>query len=196
MKRIWLFTWLSLFACAQAKAQILVEEKTTYYEIEAATNDEFLEKWEKSYKRRGFITFATTSRNMVIDFDTNEENGRCYATNIRGSIEIEYTYPKWIGVENASPAVRKAWDDLLAYSIEHENRHGELIKQFGRDAEAALREYSVPVESSCIGFEEKGNAVIERVLAKMEDKQRSMEAWSLTPTGKFARLLKRFRKAE
>ena len=107
---------------------------------------------------------ATTAYRIGWQGSFGEKSGGCGLVSSEALVELTYTYPRWETPANASKETVEKWRSFLELLKRHEEGHGAIAVQTGREVLDALKKLSP--ERTCQGARAAAtlasDAVIER----------------------------------
>lgn len=146
-----------------AAAEVIARKSISYFDIKGSTADEL----DAALNQSGPLAMGSSSHHpgaTKIRFGGNatysEENGRCYISGVKVTVDTEIILPRWRDRRHANKQLSMIWDTLAADIRRHENRHVEIARQHARQMEQQI--LSLPSASDCDALQEKANEVTAR----------------------------------
>ena len=141
MKRMTLFTFLSLSAAATAAQAQSISRTYSYFSIGGST----LEEIDKELSRRGPKVKSTGQRHpgaTQMQFSTRytfaSTANWCRIDNAVVTVKAKIILPNWGQRRRADEDTRLIWDTLNADIRRHEESHVQIAKQHARELESEL----------------------------------------------------------
>jgi len=163
LKTILGFIVLALSCCAFASPK--VNETTQYYSIYGETADELRHEMntKSTIKQAGSNYDAYTSWYVNWRFNWKKSNGQCFMKNVKSTIEVKYTLPKWVNSNNAPVYLKKRWTHYYNALIAHEKGHKNFGINAAKEVESRLSTLSA---KNCANLENKANSLGKNIIEK------------------------------
>ena len=116
---------------ALIRADITIDESTSYYDITGSSTSEFRESiYANSKVDRSTHGFdASTNWSISWQFDVLPEATECRINNTNITAKIKYRLPRWQAFETSTDtALTKEWGRYIDHLTRHESIHGEITK--------------------------------------------------------------------
>jgi predicted secreted Zn-dependent protease len=93
----------------------IVREETVYYNIRGATARDLRAQMNKFGVREkdGKTYDGYTNWRVNWNYRYNSNRPCCWLTSVKTTVRIKYTFPKWVDRPNASPELRRKWDEFI-----------------------------------------------------------------------------------
>jgi len=154
-------------ASAPAPAIPAPAERVDYFDIEGSTAAEIFADLKRRGPNAGGGLHALASTQAEYRHESTlaySAGGPCRATDIRVSLSLTFTIPRWTGEGAASDSVRAWWSDLLASIWDHERGHASIALDGARQISDALN--AAPPAATCDDLDEDMRRRMRRVLAQ------------------------------
>jgi predicted secreted Zn-dependent protease len=131
----------------QANAEMLINAKVKYFDIKANDPKDLLRKLRlvKSPIWGDAFAWIHSDTQNGTTFETDDSG--CQMHSIQSEVDITITLPRWINVKDRVDRHQKWWAKLIAFIIEHENQHKDIIIKTARDFQQAVK--AIGVKQDC-----------------------------------------------
>ena len=168
MKNLILLIKTSILLCLlsnSAFAAPKVNINTEYYSIYGSTANELRNEMntKSSIKQSGNTYDAYTSWFVNWRFNWNENHGKCSMTNVKTTVKVNFTLPKWKNSNSAAVDLKKRWTHYYNALITHENGHKDFGVNAAKEVESRL---SVLSAKSCSSLKSKANRLGKKIIDK------------------------------
>lgn len=188
----------TLFISNSAHAKVIVKKSTSYYSVKGSTGKEI----DKSIARNGpkgnlgVHAIATTQARYDLGKPKFGVRGRkCVIEDIRVTVKIKYTIPRWKAPRGASQEVRKNWNEFSKLVIKHENKHGAIAEKGARDLEKEIKRLTGNVSRECRDFGRFASLKFARLARQISRKHRAFDRRESFALSKVRRVQKRLLKS-
>ncbi|MEW6349106.1 MAG: DUF922 domain-containing Zn-dependent protease [Thermodesulfobacteriota bacterium] len=163
--------WSVSFAYAEPS----VTERYVFYDVRGSTAAELRNNMNrlgtkasdgKTYD--GFINWNVGWRFKYVPTASG-----CAMTRVQAIVDISYTMPRWVGRHAAPRELRDKWDRFCEALKRHEEGHKNIAVKGASEIERALLTMS---SRDCVQLDAKANALGERLLEKIREREREYDA--------------------
>ena len=107
-----------------ADAEVLFSHRVVYYDISGSTHQQLKDEMvSKGNIRDNYISAANTKVTYNSKVTKSQEGSRCKVDHIKILVDVVQTYPRWINIYRGSQSLIDEWNQFVAASITHEDRH-------------------------------------------------------------------------
>lgn len=151
------------------------QETIKYYDVHGTTIDELRQEVysQGPYDRTGKRFAGWAEWRIQWFFSHRQVPQGCAVGKAVTETHIQYTLPRWVDEDAASPELRETWRRFVEALAEHEQGHGQLARELAAAIEDAIG--SLPPEATCDDLGRKVDALAKRMIR--EDK--SQESYDL-----------------
>jgi predicted secreted Zn-dependent protease len=138
---------------------------TEYYSIYGVTAKELRNEMntKSSIKQLGKNYDAYTTWFVNWRFSWSENHGQCSITNVKSTVKVNFTLPKWENSNNATANLKKRWSHYYNALLAHEDGH----KNFGINAAKEVENRLSALSSkNCSTLKNKANNFGKKVIDK------------------------------
>lgn len=117
-----LFAMLSPVA---ARAEIVINESTEYYDIEGQTLRDLQHQMRKKgppHDGDGYAIAVTKTR-LRYDYSYKQRGKNCNLVGVKTIVDIIIVYPRWVDNYAASDRLLNDWEKFMDHVADHEGRH-------------------------------------------------------------------------
>jgi len=107
-----------------ASAEVLLSHRIIYYDIYGSTHQQLKQEMvSKGNIRADYISSANTEVSYNSKVTKSRQGSSCKVEHIKILVDVVQTYPKWINMYRGSQSLIDEWNQFMAASVTHEDRH-------------------------------------------------------------------------
>lgn len=186
-------------ASRPAHAEIVVKERTKYYQISGRTGIELgramLAGASGPINKRHAIA-ATEASYGIGDAEIVARNGRCVVEEVTVTLELTYHLPKWRGANRASARLRRNWTGFFSELTRHEYQHGQIAREGARELEKTLMSMSGTIAFNCNDFGAFSTIRLNLLANRIKQRQLAFDRRENLRTSRISRLQATLLRAE
>ena len=121
-----------LFACGEAHAELLINEKTEYHDVYQTTPEKLavsvVEIMRPICQSSGHAIGCKSSNHTSNYKYIGTSGNKCKIETLKLTLNITYHLPRWVNADKMPEHIQEQWNKTLQHLTEHEKRHGEDTK--------------------------------------------------------------------
>lgn len=151
------------------------QETIKYYDVSGTTIDELRRDVfsRGPYDRAGQRFAGWAEWQIKWQFAHKQVPQGCAVGRAVTETHIQYTLPRWLDADAASPDLQETWSRFVEALTLHEQGHGQLARELAAAIEHAIQ--SLPPEPTCDELGRRVDALAKRMIAEDD----SQEAYDL-----------------
>lgn len=158
----------------KAEVSISVIEATHYYDISGTTADNLYDQMRNLGPKTadGHSAIATTEPTYGIDGFPRSVEDLCAPGQTKITIQIVYTYPRWINQTEAPAELSGKWDNFLSATRAHELGHKNITMEYGNELAAGVE--SIP-PVNCMDLQTRIDSLMDSITNRHQQAQLQFE---------------------
>ncbi len=182
---------LGAFAVDEARAEVKVTTKTSYYNVSGKTGKTLSENMLREGKKNISLSHAIAATQYNYDFGSPKiavKKGKCYVEDVDVFVNIQYIFPKWENQQGASSALKSKWASFYRELQNHEKYHGEVAIKGARALEKQIKTFSGRTAAGCRDMGTFASFKLSNIIRKIRSEQRAFDRIEYLNSSKISKL--------
>lgn len=184
----------TLLTAGDTEAKVVIKKSTSYYIVSGSTGVAIAKALITKGPKQTSLRHAIASTQWGYDFGKPKfgvRGRKCVIEDIRITVKVKYTIPRWKGSKKASTELRKNWKDFSKLIVAHEDKHGAIAVQGARDLEKEIKRLTGNVSRECKDFGRFAKLRFTNLHKSIVRKQRAFDRRERFALSKIARAQKK-----